>query len=271
MEGAHLVSGLVLEARGVTLRRGAREVLRGVDLDVRRGELVAMMGLSGGGKTTFLRAVAGLEPFDGGTLSVDGVRLTAPAAPPPDVLRALRRKVGMVFQFHCLFEHMTAAHNVWLALVHVHGVPRHEAERKALALLEQLGVGARAHALPRELSGGEAQRVAIARALAVDPPLLLMDEPTASLDPARRDELGDTLERLTQSGRTLLAATHDDDFVRDYADRVMVIADGRVVEEGVPAAVLGSPQHPATRQLLSQKPRTDREGSRDERRPRDTD
>ena len=113
-----------------------------------------------------------------------------------------------------------------------------------------MGVAGRAHALPRELSGGEAQRVAIARALAVDPPLLLMDEPTASLDPARRDELGDTLERLTQSGRTLLAATHDDDFVRDYADRVVVMADGRVVEEGVPAAVLGSPQHPATRQLI---------------------
>ena len=117
-------------------------------------------------------------------------------------------------------------------------------------LLEQMGVAGRAHALPRELSGGEAQRVAIARALAVDPPLLLMDEPTASLDPARRGDLGDTLERLTQSGRTLLAATHDDDFVRDYADRVVVIADGRVVEEGVPAAVLGSPQHPATRQLI---------------------
>ena len=155
--------------------------------------------------------------------------------------------------------------------MHVHGVPRPAAERQALVLLEQMGVGARADALPRELSGGEAQRVAIARALAVDPPLLLMDEPTASLDPARRGDLGDTLERLTQSGRTLLAATHDDDFVRDYADRVVVVAEGRVVEEGVPAAVLGSPQHPATRQLLSQKPRMDREGSRDERRPRDTD
>jgi len=118
--------------------------------------------------------------------------------------------------------------------VHVHGVPRHEAERRAAALLEQMGVGARAHALPRELSGGEAQRVAIARALAVDPPLLLMDEPTASLDPARRDELGETLERLTQSGRTLLAATHDDDFVRDYADRVIVMAGGRSSSRGFP-------------------------------------
>jgi len=254
------MSGLVLEARAVTLRRGAREVLRGVDLDVGRGELVALMGLSGGGKTTFLRAVAGLDMFDAGTLSVDGVSLHAGGPPSSAVLKALRRKVGMVFQFHHLFEHMTAVHNVWLALVHVHGVPRHEAERRAAALLEQMGVGARAHALPRELSGGEAQRVAIARALAVDPPLLLMDEPTASLDPARRDELGDTLERLTQSGRTLLAATHDDDFVRDYADRVIVMAGGQVVEQGIPADVLASPQHPATRQLLSQKKRSNGRG-----------
>jgi ABC-type polar amino acid transport system ATPase subunit len=255
------MSGLVLEARGITLRRGAREVLRGVDLDVRRGELVALMGLSGGGKTTFLRAVAGLEPFDGGTLAIDGVRLSAGVPPSADAMKALRRKVGMVFQFHHLFEHMTAVHNVWLALVHVYGVPRHEAEQQAQALLDQMGVGARARALPRELSGGEAQRVAIARALAVDPPLLLMDEPTASLDPARRDELGDTLERLTQSGRTLLAATHDDDFVRDYADRVIVMAGGSVVEQGAPADVLGSPQHPATQQLLSQKKRSNGGGS----------
>ena len=247
------MSALVLDARGVRMRRGAREVLCGVDLQVGRGELVALMGLSGGGKTTFLRAVAGLEAFDAGTLSVDGVELRAGGMPAAATLRALRRKVGMVFQFHYLFEHLTALHNVWLAPVHVHHVPRSEAEARARALLEELGVGARATALPRELSGGEAQRVAIARALAVDPPLLLMDEPTASLDPARRDELGDALERLTGAGRTLLAATHDDDFVRDFADRVVVMADGQVVEQGPPSSVLVNPQHPATKQLLSQK------------------
>ncbi len=255
MEGAHAMSGPVLEARGIALRRGAREVLRGVDLRVGRGEFVALMGLSGGGKTTFLRAVAGLEAFNAGDLTVDGVSLQAGGRPPAAVLRQLRRKVGMVFQFHHLFEHLTALHNVWLAPVHVHGVVRADAEQRALVLLDELGVGARAQALPRELSGGEAQRVAIARALAVDPPLLLMDEPTASLDPARRGELGETLRRLTASGRTLLAATHDDDFVRDFADRVIVIADGRVVEEGRAADVLSAPAHPATRQLLSQKVR----------------
>jgi polar amino acid transport system ATP-binding protein len=224
------MSTTLLDARGVRLRRG-----------------------SGGGKTTLLRAVAGLDAFDAGTLVVDGVDLPAGGRPGREAARALRRKVGMVFQFHYLFEHMTALHNVWLAPVHVHRVPKGEAEAKAQALLDQLGVGARAGALPRELSGGEAQRVAIARALAVDPLLLLMDEPTASLDPARRDELGETLRRLTAAGRALVAATHDDDFVRDFADRVVVMAHGQVVEQGPPSSVLTDPQHSATRQLLSQK------------------
>lgn len=247
------MKGLVLDARAVHLRRGSRRVLDGVDLQVADGELVALMGLSGGGKTTFLRAIAGLEPFESGTLQVAGVGLASGGQLSPAVLRELRRKVGMVFQFHCLFEHLTALHNVWLAPVHVHRTPRVDAERRAQELLDELGVGARGHALPRELSGGEAQRVAIARALAVDPPLLLMDEPTASLDPARRDELGGTLISLTKSGRTLLVATHDDDFVRDYADRVVVMAEGRVVEQGDPQVILTNPQHPATQQLLRQK------------------
>ena len=245
----------ILEADGVRLRRGAREVLRGVDLQVRAGELVGLMGLSGGGKTTFLRTVAGLEAFDAGTLVVHGVTLAPGGLPRAATLALLRRTVGMVFQFHYLFEHLTALHNVWLAPVHVLRMPRDEAIRAAGRLLDEMGVGPRAAALPRELSGGEAQRVAIARALAVDPPLLLMDEPTASLDPARRAELGETLRRLTAAGRTLVAATHDDDFVRDYADRVVVMADGQVVEEGSPLQVLNDPQHPATKKLLSQKTR----------------
>jgi polar amino acid transport system ATP-binding protein len=245
MEGADRVGRPLLRARDVQVQRGKRQVLSGVDLDVAPGELVALMGLSGGGKTTFLRAVAGLEAFD-------RVELQPGALPRQPVLGVLRRKVGMVFQFHYLFEHMSALQNVWLAPVHAYRVDRSEAEQRARQLLDQMGVGARSSALPRELSGGEAQRVAIARALAVDPPLLLMDEPTASLDPARRDELGGILMGLTANGRTLLVATHDDDFVRDYADRVMVMADGRVVEQGDPQRVLAEPEHPATRQLLRQ-------------------
>jgi ABC-type polar amino acid transport system ATPase subunit len=223
------VSG-ALEIRRLSLRRGARQILRDVDIDVGTGEILALMGLSGSGKTTLLRVVAGLEPHDGGTVACG--------------------KVGMVFQFHFLFEHMTALENVWLALVHAQRVPRPEAERRAQALLDQLGVGHRARALPRELSGGEAQRVAIARALAVDPPLLLLDEPTASLDPARKDDLGTRLRELASAGRALVLTSHDADFVRDHATHVAILADGDVVERGVPSHILVDPQHAATRALL---------------------
>jgi ABC-type polar amino acid transport system ATPase subunit len=222
--------GAVLRLSGLRLSRGSREILRGVDLTVVPGEIVALMGLSGSGKTTILRVVAGLERADAGEV--------------------VAGRVGMVFQFHCLFEHLCALDNVTLAPVHVQRVARAEAEARARALLEQLGVGHRAGALPAELSGGEAQRVAIARALAVDPPLLLLDEPTASLDPARRHELGDALGALAASGRALLLTSHDDDFVREHASRVLVLAEGTVVEQGDPGEVLGRPQHPATRALL---------------------
>jgi polar amino acid transport system ATP-binding protein len=250
MESANTVDLPVLDVRGLRLSRGPRQILKGVDLSVAQGELVALMGLSGGGKTTVLRVVAGLEAFESGEVVIDGVRLEPGALPVDGTLKGLRRKVGMVFQFHYLFEHLSAIRNVSLAPVYVHKVPRVEAERRAQELLDELGVGARAQALPRELSGGEAQRVAIARALAVGPPLLLMDEPTASLDPARRSELGETLRALTASGRTLLAVSHDDDFVRDFATRLVVMDDGVVVEVGNPVEVLANPQHPATRRLL---------------------
>lgn len=240
----------VLVISGLRLRRGTREVLRDVTLEVPAGEVVALMGLSGSGKTTVLRAVAGLEPFDAGVVRVGDVTL-APGAPRPAALRPLRRQVGMVFQFHHLFEHLTAIDNVCLAPVHVQRVARDEAGRRGRRLLDDLGIGARAGALPRELSGGEAQRVAIARALALDPPLLLLDEPTASLDPARRGDLGETLQQLARSGRTLLVTCHDDDFVRDYATRVVILADGVVVEHGEARAVLTSPAHEATRALLN--------------------
>ena len=180
----------ILAVRDLEVRRGARHVVRGVSLDVARGEILAVMGASGAGKTSVLRAVAGLDPIAAGTVSIDGVQLSAGRLPRGAALLELYRRVGMVFQFHHLFEHLTALQNVSLALVHVQRQSRAEAEHKSRALLDELGVGARANALPRELSGGEAQRVAIARALAVGPPLLLMDEPTASLDPARRGELG---------------------------------------------------------------------------------
>jgi ABC-type polar amino acid transport system ATPase subunit len=219
-----------LRVRGLRLARGSRIILDGVDLHAAAGEIVALMGLSGSGKTTILRVLAGLERPDAGEI---------------DVPRA-----GMVFQFHFLFEHLSALENVCLAPIHAQRISRKDAEARARVLLGELGVGHREQALPRELSGGEAQRVAIARALAVDPPVLLLDEPTASLDPARRNDLGDALRQLAGSGRTLLLTSHDDDFVRDFATRVVVLANGRVVEEGPARQVLNHAQHEETRRLL---------------------
>jgi len=180
----------ILTITDLRLKRGEREILRGVDMTVASGELVALMGLSGGGKTTVLRCVAALETFEGGVVDVSGVVLRPGPQPPRGTMRELRTKVGMVFQLHCLFEHLSVLDNVTLAPIQVAHVPRSDAETRALGLLDALGVAHRKYALPRELSGGEAQRVAIARAMAMEPPLLLMDEPTASLDPARRRAAG---------------------------------------------------------------------------------
>jgi len=240
----------VLDVQELRLRRGAREILAGVDLSADRGEVVALMGLSGAGKSTVLRAVAGLEAFDAGVLRVDDVVLRPGRAASAAALAPLRRKIGMVFQFHALFEHLSAIDNISLAPIHVLRMSPQAASDRARALLEDLGVAARASALPRELSGGEAQRVAIARALAMDPPVLLLDEPTASLDPARCTELGDSLRALAGTGRALVLTCHDDDFVRSHATRVVILAGGRVVEAGDPKTVLTNPSHPATRALL---------------------
>ncbi|MGE0393244.1 MAG: ATP-binding cassette domain-containing protein [Vicinamibacterales bacterium] len=230
----------VLTLDGLGLVRDGRSVLAGASAAVGRGELVALMGESGSGKTTLLRAVAGLDPFAAGSLTVGAVRLTHGPRPSGAVQRALYGQVGIVFQFHHLFANLRAVDNVALALVEVHGARRDDAGVRARALLDRLGVGHRAHAWPHELSGGEAQRVAIARALAVDPPLLLLDEPTASLDQARRGELAGLLTELVADGRTLIAATHDAEFARACATRTLRLRDGRL-ESGEPADTRARP------------------------------
>ncbi|MGE3956657.1 MAG: amino acid ABC transporter ATP-binding protein [Vicinamibacterales bacterium] len=223
------MSPALVRVSDLRLRRGVRTILDGVTMDVARGSVVALMGASGSGKTTLLRSLAGLEPFEAGSIEVDAVTLRG-GVTDSEALRALRTKVGMVFQFHCLFEHLTALQNVCLAPVHVHRRDAADAGARARELLGQLGVEHRAGALPRELSGGEAQRVAIARALATDPPVLLMDEPTASLDPARRDELADILAELVRRGRTIVAATHDEDFAGRAATRIVRMEGGIIAD-----------------------------------------
>jgi len=208
----------------VHVRYDSREVLRGLSLEVARGEIVALMGPSGVGKSTALRAVAALQPFDEGRIEIDGFSLRPGPVAPESRLVPLRRRVGFVFQAHALFEHLTAFDNVTLALRHVLRKTRTEADATASRLLQALDVDSRAGAWPRQLSGGEAQRVAIARALAPDPHLLLMDEPTAALDPVRRGTLGATLRHLSGQGRGLLIATHDAEFARANADRVITLS-----------------------------------------------
>jgi ABC-type polar amino acid transport system ATPase subunit len=226
----------VLDVSNLEVHRDGRAVVSGVTFTAQRGERVALMGPSGAGKTTVLRAIAGLEPNVFGALSVSRPR-TADLRQDPVALN-FPPAIGMVFQFHHLFDHLTALENVLLAPVNVARVPRRDAERHAQTLLDQLGVGHRVHARPHELSGGEAQRVAIARALAMRPMLLLMDEPTASLDPSRRDELAATVRMLSADGTTILISTHDEAFARAAVDRVLLMREGRIARDGRPNDVL---------------------------------
>jgi ABC-type polar amino acid transport system ATPase subunit len=218
----------VLQIKGVSLRRGSRQILNRVGFSVPRGGMLALMGPSGSGKTTILRVIAALEPFDEGSIAIDDLVVTGGHVLAGAELRRLRSRIGLVFQFHHLFEHLTVLKNVTLAPLHVHRVPPAAAESRAHELLRALGVEHRVNALPRELSGGEAQRVAIARALAVDPPVLMMDEPTASLDPQRREELGALLRGLAGQGRAILVSTHDEEFARDWTTGVLRLKDGAV-------------------------------------------
>ena len=241
-----------LSVKNLHVQHGNTPVLRGVTFHANVGEVCAVMGVSGAGKTTVLRSIAALQAFTSGSITIDGVSLKPGAVPPESQLRELRRRVGVVFQSNALFEHLSALDNVSLAPIHALGWTQAKAHDTAIALLASLGVRERAHALPRALSGGEAQRVAIARALATDPLMLLMDEPTSALDPARRGALGELLRGLAAQRRGLIIVTHDVDFARAWADRVVVLSEGAVVEQGSAQTVLEQPTHSATRALLSQ-------------------
>jgi ABC-type polar amino acid transport system ATPase subunit len=244
------VMSAALVVRGLEMRHQSTPVLRGVNIDVAPGEVCVLLGVSGAGKTSVLRAIAALQPFHAGTITAAGFTLRPGPLQKESRLGELRSKVGMVFQAHSLFEHLTVIENITLAPVNVLGWSVERANDAALALLASLGIADRAGALPREISGGQAQRAAIARALALDPLFLLLDEPTSALDPARRGALARSLRDLAKQGRGLLISTHDVAFTRDCADRAVVLASGVVVEEGDARAVLDRPRHQATRDLL---------------------
>jgi polar amino acid transport system ATP-binding protein len=239
----------VIAVHQLRKRRDSREVLAGIDLVVARGEIHALLGPSGGGKTTLLRCLNGLETFDAGRIDVAGIEL-GPGPGDPQTLRRVRTRVGMVFQGYHLFPHLTALENIALAPVVVGGQPRAAALAEAEALLAEVGLGHRLHARPATLSGGEQQRVAIARALATHPEALLLDEPTAALDPERRQGVLELLRKLAARGVALVLVTHEIGFAREAADRASILDGGLIVEAGVARTVLTSPTSPRVRAFL---------------------
>lgn len=223
-------------------------VLRGVSLTVNRGEVVVIMGPSGSGKSTFIRTFNALEPYQRGNIIVDGIRLSHDLKN----IEAIRREVGMVFQQFNLFPHLTVLQNVTLAPIWVRRWPKAKAEEVALQLLERVGILEQAKKYPGQLSGGQQQRVAIARALAMQPKIMLFDEPTSALDPEMVREVLDVMRTLAGDGMTMVCVTHEVGFAREVADRVVLMADGLLVEEADPEAFFTDPQADRTKQFLAQ-------------------
>jgi polar amino acid transport system ATP-binding protein len=226
---------------------GPLEVLRGIDLQVNRGEVVCIIGPSGSGKSTLLRCVNLLEEPNSGSVVVDGVELTDPDV---DIDHA-RTKIGMVFQSFNLFAHLNVLNNLTLAQRKVLGRNRSEAVEVALANLERVGLAEKANALPAQLSGGQQQRAAIARALSMDPDVMLFDEPTSALDPELVGDVLNVMRKLAIEGMTMLVVTHEMQFAREVADKVLFMDAGRVIEEGPPEQVIGEPRHERTRTFLA--------------------
>jgi len=238
----------IVRIENLRKRFGANEVLRGIDLQVKRGEVIAIIGKSGSGKSTLLRCINGLETFDEGALGVDGQALRHGDAA---AMRALRQRVGMVFQSFNLFPHLSVGRNIMLAPSLVKKRNAAEAQAQAKRLLSRVGLAEKFEAFPDQLSGGQQQRVAIARALAMEPAVLLCDEITSALDPELVGEVLRVVESLADEGMTLLMVTHEMNFARKVADRVVFMHAGRIHEIGPPEALFAAPQTPELRQFLS--------------------
>ncbi|QDV34119.1 amino acid ABC transporter ATP-binding protein [Tautonia plasticadhaerens] len=244
----------MIEVSGLVKRHGALEVLRGIDLAVDRGEVAVVVGPSGSGKSTFLRCLNGLERFQAGSVVVDGLPLDPWSVDRhrEAVLRQIRTRVGMVFQGFNLFPHRTVLQNITEGPIHVLGLDRDEADHRAVALLERVGLREKIDARPVQLSGGQQQRVAIARALAMGPRAILFDEPTSALDPRMTAEVLSVMADLARDGQTMIVVTHAMGFARRVADVVHVFDQGVVVESGPPTAVLDNPSQEATRRFLTE-------------------
>ena len=246
----------LVEVRNLCKAFGTLEVLKDVDLKIQRGEVVVLIGPSGSGKTTFLRCLNRLERISGGEILFKGdvVGRRVPGQPPVDLagqaLRRLRTEVGIVFQQFNLFPYLSARDNVALAPIHVRKVRVEDARERAQALLAKVGLAEKANARPAQLSGGQQQRVAIARALAMDPELLLFDEVTSALDPEMTAEVLEVMRSLVADGMTMVVVTHEMGFARHMANRIVFMAEGRIVEEGRPDDMFESPTNERTKNFL---------------------
>ncbi|PYY88497.1 ectoine/hydroxyectoine ABC transporter ATP-binding protein EhuA [Pseudomonas sp. TKO26] len=255
---AHQSEELIIEARDLHKSFGALQILKGISLSVRRGEVVVLIGASGSGKTTLIRCINLLEEIQSGQIRVNGramgYRQRADGSLVRDSERNIarqRRDIGMVFQRFNLFPHMTALDNIIEAPIQVLGVPRAEAVEQARALLARVGLADKAGHYPSMLSGGQQQRVAIARALAMKPQAMLFDEPTSALDPETVGEVLQVMKQLAEEGMTMVVVTHEMGFAREVADRVVVLDQGELIEQGPPEQIFSRPSHPRTQAFLS--------------------
>ncbi|WP_431922360.1 amino acid ABC transporter ATP-binding protein [Nonomuraea jabiensis] len=240
----------IVSVRGLCKRFGDLEVLKGIDLDVERGEVVVVMGPSGSGKTTLIRCLNLLESPEAGSVSVCGAGLDCGAALSKRAVRDIRRHTAMVFQQFNLFPHMTALQNVMEGPVSVRGLPRAQAADLGRRLLGRVGLGDKYDCYPAKLSGGQRQRVAIARALAMEPEVILFDEPTSALDPELHAEVLQVMRELAREGMTMVVVTHETAFAREVADRVVFMDGGTVIEQGPPSSFFTKPAHPRVRTFL---------------------
>ncbi len=235
-----------IELHNLSKSFGTTHVLVGVNLDITFDHTLALVGPSGGGKSTLLRLLAGLDVPDSGSIRVDGVEIGSSES----ALRIYRREIGVVFQAYNLFPHLTALQNVILPLIHVHGLASEQAETRARAVLNRFQLSDHSGKQPGQLSGGQRQRVAIARALAIDPKFLLLDEPTSALDPEMTAEVLDVIAELRESGKPLVLVTHEMGFARHTADLVAFVAGGKIPEHGPGEAFFESPSSPEVRRFL---------------------
>lgn len=241
---------VIIETKGVKVNFGDFWALKGIDMKVRRGEIIVVLGPSGSGKSTFIRTLNRLQPHSAGTVYIDGINIDDDTTVAN--LKKVRAEVGFVFQQFNLFPHLTIMENITLAPMKVKGIKKKEAEEKAIELLERVGIPEQAYKYPSGLSGGQQQRVAIARALAMDPKIMLFDEPTSALDPEMIKEVLDVMIDLAREDVTMIVVTHEMGFAKEVADRVILFDEGLLIEENTPDVFFDNPEHERTKLFLQQ-------------------